>query len=216
MLGFSATAHIVAAGLGLCVGFVVSVTSRWMSQRRVGMPASVVILLRRPAWRDLWSAALAAGLFILATSQFDAVLKLTFVGIYTALFLLIALVDIDHRLVPNALVAIGSLVALTASLINQQPSVATALAGGIFGLVLFTAITLLSGGALGMGDVKLAALIGLALGFPGVARALLLGAAFGGIGSGVLLVTRRADLRTAIPYAPFLVAGAWIELLLRA
>ncbi|MGI8551742.1 MAG: prepilin peptidase, partial [Dehalococcoidia bacterium] len=67
----------------------------------------------------------------------------------------------------------------------------------------------------GLGDVKLAALIGLILGLPGVGTGLLLGVLLGGVGAAFLLLTHRAGLRTAIAYGPYLASGAIIEMLAR-
>jgi len=66
---------------------------------------------------------------------------------------------------------------------------------------------------LGGGDVKLAAFIGLITGFPLVIEALVLGTLIGGVVSLVLLITRVRGRRDAIPYGPFLIAGAVITLL---
>lgn len=67
-------------------------------------------------------------------------------------------------------------------------------------------------GGMGGGDVKLAGLIGIQLGWfgwgsvvVGTLAAFLLGGVFG-LG---LLLTRRAGRRTAIPFGPWMIAGAW-------
>ncbi|BDZ45117.1 hypothetical protein GCM10025866_10260 [Naasia aerilata] len=69
---------------------------------------------------------------------------------------------------------------------------------------------------MGMGDVKLAGVLGLFLGFLGPAP-LLVGifAAFllGGIAGIVVLVARRGTRRTALPFGPWMLAGAWIGIL---
>jgi len=64
-------------------------------------------------------------------------------------------------------------------------------------------------GALGFGDVKLAAFIGLISSFPQIFVALIVGLFAGGIVGVLLLLSRRATLRTAIPYGPFIVIGGF-------
>jgi leader peptidase (prepilin peptidase)/N-methyltransferase len=66
---------------------------------------------------------------------------------------------------------------------------------------------------MGMGDVKLAAVLGLYLGFLGWGN-LLVGAfaAFllGGLFGVILMLTRRAGRKTGIPFGPWMILGAWL------
>jgi leader peptidase (prepilin peptidase)/N-methyltransferase len=68
---------------------------------------------------------------------------------------------------------------------------------------------------MGGGDVKLAGVVGVMLGFAGwdaVALGLFAGFLGGGLYSVVLLVRRRADRRTAVPFGPWMLLGAWVGL----
>ncbi|MEO7349946.1 MAG: prepilin peptidase, partial [Terrimesophilobacter sp.] len=69
---------------------------------------------------------------------------------------------------------------------------------------------------MGMGDVKLAGLLGLFLGFIGW-EAIVVGAfaafVFGGIYSLVLLALRKASSKTAVPFGPWMLLGAWLGIL---
>ncbi len=89
------------------------------------------------------------------------------------------------------------------------------MAGGAAGLGLFLVLALIQRRGMGMGDVKLAGMIGLLLGYPEVLNALLLGILLGGIVAAGLLIARRVSRRGTIAYAPFLSAGAIVTLLLR-
>jgi leader peptidase (prepilin peptidase)/N-methyltransferase len=64
-----------------------------------------------------------------------------------------------------------------------------------------------------MGDVKLAAFIGLIVGFPAVLIALLISVVAGGLVGGLLLLTGLKGRKDAIPFAPFLVAGGMVAML---
>ncbi len=88
-----------------------------------------------------------------------------------------------------------------------------ALAGGAILFTLYLVIVLAYPRGMGLGDVKLAGVIGLYLGWLGWGQlavgafsAFLLGASF----SLVLVAARRANRRTAIPFGPFMLAGAWV------
>jgi leader peptidase (prepilin peptidase)/N-methyltransferase len=73
--------------------------------------------------------------------------------------------------------------------------------------------------ALGFGDVSISAVIGLLLGWPAVTAGLVLGVIAGGIFSGlyllIMVVLKKYQSLTALPYTPFLVLGALILLFMR-
>jgi leader peptidase (prepilin peptidase)/N-methyltransferase len=156
--------------------------------------ASLVVLaaIRYP---NPWLAVLVAGLLALMPG--------------------IALIDLRHRIIPNrltypALLLLGAVIVL-ARLIGGAADPARAGIGLLlYGGILFI-VAMVSRG-MGMGDVKLAALIGLVLGslglrFVGVAA----GAAIvlGGLGGLVALAMGRGR-KSAIPFGPYLAAGAVI------
>ena len=64
-----------------------------------------------------------------------------------------------------------------------------------------------------MGDIKLAALIGLATGFPTIFVALLLAVISGGLIAGLLLAFKIKSRTDAIPFAPFLAVAAMVTIL---
>ncbi len=144
-----------------------------------------------------------------------------------ALLLALALIDLEHGLVPDRLVLPGALVALLVSplwpLLGVERSLGPlegalgsalgALAAGAGALLLFLAVVVLSRGRMGWGDVKLAGLIGLLTGVPGVAVALWLAIVAGGAAAMLLLGLRRRGMKDAIPFAPFLAAGGVAVLL---
>jgi leader peptidase (prepilin peptidase)/N-methyltransferase len=133
--------------------------------------------------------------------------------LWGAILLLITVTDIEHRLVLNLVVGPAALLAAAASVFGLGLSVGplAMLEGGATGLGIFAVIALASRGKMGMGDVKLAGLIGLLLGYPNVVAALFLGIIFGGLVA-VLALIRGKGLRSSIPYAPGLALGAIVVL----
>jgi prepilin signal peptidase PulO-like enzyme (type II secretory pathway) len=94
----------------------------------------------------------------------------------------------------------------------------SALIGGGIGFAFFYIAALVGNalfgsGALGEGDVKLAAFVGLITGFPLIVGALILTILLGAAVSLILLITRVRSLRDPIPYGPFLIVGAMVTLL---
>ncbi len=127
-------------------------------------------------------------------------------------------IDIAQHRLPNRLVlptyVVGLGLFFTASAVSGDwGSFLRALAGGAVLFGGYLVVRLASPASLGGGDVKLAGVLGLYLAWLGWTP-LLLGsiAAFliGGIHAVILLLTRRADRRTRIPFGPAMLSGAWV------
>lgn len=137
---------------------------------------------------------------------------------FSALSIVLAAIDLDTHRLPNILVlpaygVVLTLWALAAITGSDLVSLLRALAGAgiLFGMYLVLA--LISPKGMGLGDVKLAGVIGLMLGWfgwehvaVGALSAFLLGGAFGI----TLIVFRRASRSSGIPFGPWMLAGAWL------
>ncbi|WP_300768534.1 A24 family peptidase [uncultured Bifidobacterium sp.] len=130
----------------------------------------------------------------------------------------IAAIDLDHQLILNVIVyplAIVTLALLTIA--SAGTGEWHRLVRALISAVVLAAFYLLLGiiwkGGMGMGDVKLSALLGLVLGWLGIAQ-LITGAfaAFliGGVIAVVELAKGRVKLKGGIPFGPSMVAGAWL------
>jgi leader peptidase (prepilin peptidase) / N-methyltransferase len=120
-----------------------------------------------------------------------------------------ALIDLDHRIIPNRLTLLGAIGAIALGLALDPASEPERLiAGAAAGGFLLIAALAYPGG-MGMGDVKLAGVLGLFLG-PAVAPAILI-ALLAGVLAGAVVIARsgvRAGRKTAVPFGPFLALGA--------
>ncbi|MGH3808751.1 MAG: prepilin peptidase [Pseudonocardiaceae bacterium] len=134
--------------------------------------------------------------------------RIVVTGAFAVLLLLLAVRDIQARVIPNRVVYPGAALALAAAPLLPAGTHLSALTGGAIALAVFIAIYLVRPDAMGEGDVKLAGVIGLGLGFPNALVALFLGAVFGGLVAGAGLALRRASLRSTMAYGPYLCAGA--------
>ena len=168
--------------------------------------------------RAFWLAIAAAFLFGLAGWRFGLTLHGLMDCVYISVLLLLAVTDLEHRLIPNVIILPAILLALVAGFWADWMSWKAALLGGAVGLLFFGVAYALANvlypgkTGLGMGDVTLATFIGLAVGFPSAMTAIVLGILLGGLVSALLLVTRRVTLQTAIPYGPFLILGGLIAM----
>ncbi|MDR9450072.1 MAG: prepilin peptidase [Acidimicrobiia bacterium] len=159
------------------------------------------------------TGALFVGTFLVIGLAWTLPAYLLFAGTTMVL----VLTDLDHQRIPNRILYPASLAAVLfltggAAAERALADVPRALAGGViyFGLLLI--IALIARGGFGMGDVKLAFLLGVFLAFrswdafwSGIFLAFLIG----GVVSILLLVTRRKGRKDAIPFGPPLIVGAW-------
>jgi leader peptidase (prepilin peptidase)/N-methyltransferase len=146
---------------------------------------------------------------VLEEDAADVALGIAFVTMLTV----ITLTDLEHRIIPNAVLVAGAVVAVAIVAATDPDSlperVIAAAAAGAFLLVAALAYA----GGMGMGDVKLAAVMGLYLG-RAVAPALLVAFAVGAIvGIGLMLRHGAAARKQAIPFGPFLALGGVVGLL---
>jgi leader peptidase (prepilin peptidase)/N-methyltransferase len=129
---------------------------------------------------------------------------------YCAVLVVLSSIDIERRIVPNAIVLPAALVVLVAQTL-LHPSVEWVAAG--FGASLFLFLSALAyPRGMGMGDVKLALLLGFMVG-RNVPLALFAGMVFGVIPSAVLFARHgMAARKMKIPFAPFLALGGLLAL----
>jgi leader peptidase (prepilin peptidase)/N-methyltransferase len=155
---------------------------------------------------ELTTAGLLGGCFLV----FGLSLRAAAASVFCAALVVVTATDFTHRIVPNRVVLPAAAVVLTLMTV-AEPSPEWAIAGaGASGFLLVAALAYPSG--MGMGDVKLALLMGAALGrfvtvavFVGMIAALL---------PSLFLLARHGSKarKMAIPFAPFLALGSVVAL----
>lgn len=136
------------------------------------------------------------------------------------LSLQLAAEDIRTRRLPNRLVlpaypAAGLLLGAAALVAGEPRRLAGMAAGGAVLLAGYFLLRVISPAGLGLGDVKLAGVLGLFLGFAGwghVAAGAAAGFVLGGIWGLGLVLTGRGTGKTRIAFGPFMLAGAAVVL----
>jgi prepilin signal peptidase PulO-like enzyme (type II secretory pathway) len=134
-------------------------------------------------------------------------------SLFCAVLLVIAASDLERRLIPNRVVVPAGIFVLLADILVSPDHWAEWTIAAFGTAAAFLVLALVYRGALGMGDVKLAFLLGAGLGrdiVPALLIALFLAAAVG-----VILLLRRGfgARKETIPLAPFLALGAIVALL---
>jgi leader peptidase (prepilin peptidase) / N-methyltransferase len=158
--------------------------------------------------------AATAALYVAVVLAADGTRELV-LGLLLVTFLVpIALIDLDHRRIPNVLTGPAALAALVAIALREPAFLPEALVAGAAAGGFFLLAAVLHPKGMGMGDVKLAGVLGLYLG-RAVAPSLLIALA-AGVLVGAAIIARKGAAegrRTAVPFGPFLALGAVAGLL---
>ena len=167
---------------------------------------------------------LTALLFLIVFYHFGFSFQALFFLILLYILFAITLIDFEHRIVPNSLVAAG----ISCAVIFHLPAIVNyfiqipgsllltttpldALAGMLVGAGLMLIIILASRGGMGAGDMKLLGMIGLFVGLRGVAVVMLVGFIFGALVGIFLMIIGRAKRKDALPFAPYLALATVVE-----
>lgn len=153
--------------------------------------------------------------------------------VYAVVFVLLAVVDIEHKRILFLPVIVASMLAVLDAAFNPQrpPDIASSLAGGAAGGVIFSLVYV--GGrvygrirgrrralptAFGKGDIFVMAMGGLIVGFPNALATIVLAVFLGG--AGALAYLLRMGLRgerngqfAALPYGPYILAATYMVML---
>jgi leader peptidase (prepilin peptidase) / N-methyltransferase len=179
---------------------------------------------------------LTVGIFVLilnrGLSQYNNIREITLYLMRSCFFagflIVITFIDIQEQIIPNRVVypgiAVGLFLATYLTILNRNQSfmqleIVKSLLGGVAGAVIILLIAIIGSAvfrkeAMGMGDVRLMAMIGVYLGlWPYIPLTLILAAFSGSIIGIVLILLRGKKMDSAIPFGPFLSLGAMLCLL---
>jgi len=156
------------------------------------------------------TAALAVTVVLTKHSAHEIVLGLVLLAVLVP----VALIDLEHRIIPNKITLPAAVLAVAIGCALHLPGVPEQLiaGAGAGGFLLFFWFAYPRG--MGLGDVKLAGVLGLFLGWS-VAVAILAAVVLGSVVGGVVMarVGVEKGRKTAVPFGPFLALGGVIALL---
>lgn len=127
--------------------------------------------------------------------------------VFFTIIVVIIFYDFKYLIIPNKLVLLIIIIALTRLLIDQE-NLLQYILGTLVGFGLFFILYLLFPKGIGFGDVKLAGAIGLFLGFRLTILAVLLSFFSGAIVGLLLIALGKKTMKDPIPFGPFLAFGA--------
>jgi leader peptidase (prepilin peptidase)/N-methyltransferase len=132
---------------------------------------------------------------------------------FVAAVVALAFIDFDHQILPNSITLPGAAIGL--ALAGPRPeisfldsSLGALLGAGILFVVAEVYLRLRKVEGLGMGDVKMMAMVGAYVGWEGVLLTLFLGSLSGTLMGVAVMASSKGGLRTKLPFGTFLGMGA--------
>jgi leader peptidase (prepilin peptidase)/N-methyltransferase len=138
--------------------------------------------------------------------------RLVLAGILIVLFM----IDLEHQILPNVITLPGIVVGFLFSLVAPPGPISSlagiVLGGGVLYLIGTAYYVVRKEEGMGMGDVKMLAMIGAFLGWQAVVLTVVLSSFAGAVIGLALIVFTRADMRHALPFGTFLALGAMVAM----
>lgn len=156
---------------------------------------------------------LSGGFAAMAVARFGPGWQALLMYALIAALLVITFIDLDHRIIPDAItlpgMAIGLLASFGLSRITPLEALVGILAGGgsLF-LVAWGYQLVTRREGMGGGDIKLLAMIGAFMGWKGVLFTIFVASLTGTLAGMALIFRRQGDMKLAVPFGPFLAVGA--------
>ena len=196
--------------VGAAVGVGVRIASVWLARGEELEPG------RKP-WQRYGPVILTAVLFGAFAWRIGPSWVLLIRSLWVAVLVQIIFFDLEHLLVLDRVLLPSAVAAILLSLVTPGLGILPAVLTGLVTGLVFLAIAELGAivfkaEAMGYGDVKLAAFLGLLLGPRPTFNAVVLGVILAGVVAVGLLVFRVRKMRDSISYGPFLAAGALASL----
>jgi leader peptidase (prepilin peptidase)/N-methyltransferase len=132
---------------------------------------------------------------------------------FTAVLIAVAFIDLEHKIVPNRIVAPAAIYGLITAAAFRTDILPELLIAGAGAFTFFLVAALIHPGGMGMGDVKLAGVMGLYLGklvIPALFIAFLVGAV---VGVGLALKHGMRARKVGVPFGPFMALGSFVAML---
>jgi len=217
------TALLVAACsvLGLVVGWMLDPVITRVPRKRAVLGPPAPDEPPSPRGRRVTVAIANAVLFGAMAARFDDSWTLVAYLVLTAALLALSVIDLETYLLPNRIVyplTVAMLVLLPLGLLadGDLGAYGRGLLAAVIAFAVFFVVHLVSPRGMGFGDVKLSFTLGLALGCVGwgeMVLGLFLGFLYGAVIGLFLIVTKLRGRDQAVPFGPFLAAGAITALL---
>lgn len=157
-----------------------------------------------------------AVLFAAAAATWEPGWLLASRTILAAALIALFVIDLEHRILPNAITLPGIVVGFVFSLVTEPGWLSSLIGivtgGGVLLLIAEAYFRWRGEHGLGMGDVKMLGMLGAFLGWPLMLLTLVLSSFLGSLAGVAMMVTGKGDMKYALPFGSFLTAGALIAM----
>lgn len=184
-------------------------------------PAHADGAIRAVDWRTVAVIVASAVSFALLLARWPEIGDRLVLGVYLGALMVLLATDLDQRLLPDVITLPLIPFALAVVLLGWDPllagkdlGLASAIAAGIGAPLVLLVTDRLFGGALGLGDVKLAVSLGLMLGVTRLLTGFLVATVVGAAILLVLMALGRVGRRTPVPFGPILIGAAVVGMML--
>ncbi len=161
--------------------------------------------------------AVTAILFVLVTATTPLGVVLVARLIFVAALVVLFAIDLEHHLLPNVITLPGIVVGLLFSFVGtpgwQASLLGVLLGGGVLYAIAAGYYAVRKEEGMGMGDVKMLAMVGAFLGWQAVLLTLVLASLSGAVIGLALIVGQRGSMKYALPFGTFLALGALVAML---
>lgn len=205
-IGLPVVAFAVGAGVGVLLNIAVERFPVTNDEE------DAVVAPHGYRWRPFIVPILTALGFLLAYLQFGLSWRCLEACAFVCVMIVIAFIDLEHMIIPNVIVLPAAAVGLAASIALDPRRWWIYLVAAVGSSAFLFVLALIWPGGMGMGDVKLALLMGAVLG-PAVIVAFFLAFLVGAVFGIWLIVTKRKTRKDAIPFGPYLAFGSVVTLL---
>ncbi|MBM7556890.1 prepilin peptidase [Halanaerobacter jeridensis] len=156
---------------------------------------------------------LTALIFILLYHQYYLTMQFVVYALLASALIAVSIIDLQHLIIPNQITYPGIIVAFLLSFLNPEISYINSLLGILGPALLLFLIAVVSRGGLGMGDVKLIAVLGGFIGWQKALVAIFIGSIIGSIIGLYLIVVSDKGLKSKLPLGVFLSLGGLVMIL---
>jgi leader peptidase (prepilin peptidase)/N-methyltransferase len=169
------------------------------------------------SWRYPVVEIVGAVLFALAYLRFGPSLQLAVGLVLVSTLIAITGIDLDHQIIPDVLslpgVALGFIASFGPGAIGwRESALGVLVGGGVFVVIIMASSLVLGQPGMGVGDVKLGAMLGAFLGWQLALLSILLSVLIGGPLAAGLMATGRKGRKDPVPFGPFLALGGVVSL----
>ena len=159
--------------------------------------------------------ALTAAMFGLAWWYYGPTPLLASRIVFGCMLIVLFAIDLEHHLLPNVITIPGIVIGFLFSVINdpgwKSSLIGIVVGGGVLYVIAEGYYRVRHEEGLGMGDVKMLALIGAFLGWPLTLLSLMIASIAGTIIGIALIATGRGTMKYALPFGTFLAIGAAVS-----